>query len=285
MKSEKKLITVVVSMIMIIMLNVNVYAETEDKPYYTNYYGAEMTKEEYENMLTVYDETTIFYMEPSLINELKNEELHVYKYEELETESVEPPSVARTYGVGTALLSMDDWKAYWETTYKKLYLSISGSASVKTVTLRTEWKMLTKSRYYDVVGFRVENPNIIFKLNADSSLDAYQKADGQIVNHYNLNSSGVKICSEGVGLSVKLNPNAKSSLEVSVTVRFGSGADPYGVYATYQHAQKEVTEAQSKKYTINKSGYGGVIEFDSSVANKYDKTEGLYVRWSINDIR
>lgn len=45
---------------MIVGLNTIVYGETEEKPYYTNYYGAEMTKEEYENMLTVYDETTVF---------------------------------------------------------------------------------------------------------------------------------------------------------------------------------------------------------------------------------
>lgn len=63
------------------------------------------------------------------------------------------------------------------------------------------------------------------------------------------------------------------------------GADPYGVYATYQHAQKEVSLTQSRKYSINKNGYGGVVKFDSSVASKYDKTEGLYVRWSINEVR
>lgn len=61
--------------------------------------------------------------------------------------------------------------------------------------------------------------------------------------------------------------------------------DWFKYYATYQHAQKEVSLAQSRKYSINKNGYGGVVKFDSSVASKYDKTEGLYVRWSINEVR
>lgn len=285
MKRGKGFITVVVSVVMMIGLNTIVYGETEEKPYYTNYYGAEMSREEYENMLTVYDETTVFYMEPDLVDELKGEKLCVYQEKELEVEGAESPSVATTYSIGGALMSIDDWDSYWETTYKRMYLSVRGSGTVKTVTLRTEWKKLTKSRYYDVIGFRVEKPTIVFKLNGKESLNAYQEADGKVVGNYNLNDNGVKICSEGVGISIKLNPNAKKTLEISVTVRFASGADPYGVYATYQHAQKEVSLAQSRKYSINKNGYGGVVKFDSSVASKYDKTEGLYVRWSINEVR
>lgn len=282
----KKVIKLVISVAIFIIAMGNsslIYAETDTEAYYISYYGAELTKEQYENMLTVYDKDTIFYMSPDLIDELKDEELHVYMEKELEDERLNPPSVATAYEVGGAMRSSDNWNAYWETEYKILTMRISGAASVKTVTLTTKWKKLTQSRYYDVMGFRTKAKDVVFKMSDAQTLVATQKADGLIVGNYNINSSGVKICSEGIGLSVLLDKNAKKSLEFSMTVKFGSGADPFHVYGTYQHAQKEVTESQSKKYSINSSGYGGVFDFDSSVAGKYDKTEGLYVHWSLND--
>lgn len=281
----KKIIKYVIAIffsVRILTTGITAYAE-EETPYYINYYGVELTEEQYNNMLTVYDADTVYYMTPSMLNGLKDEELHIYSMEEIDSETIKPPTIFKPYENGIAVASVSDWNAYWETNYKKMYLSIKGSTSLKTVTLRTVWKKLTKSRYYDVMGFRVKNASFTFNTKDSDCLTAWQKADGRIVKNYNMNSSGVKTCRQGIGLSAKLDQNATNSLEFSITVKFASGADPYEVYGTYQHAQKEVSESQSKKYDINSSGYGGVFKFDSSVANKYDKTEGLHVKWSLDD--
>ena len=99
----KKVIKLVISVAIFIIAMGNsslIYAETDTEAYYISYYGAELTKEQYENMLTVYDKDTIFYMSPDLIDELKDEELHVYMEKELEDERLNPPSVATAYEVG-----------------------------------------------------------------------------------------------------------------------------------------------------------------------------------------
>ena len=49
------------------------------------------------------------------------------------------------------------------------------------------------------------------------------------------------------------------------------------VYGAYRHAQGNLTLAQSQKYTIDSSGYGGVIKFDNSVKNYYDAMSGVYI--------
>lgn len=63
-----------------------------------------------------------------------------------------------------------------------------------------------------------------------------------------------------------------SSQEYSLTFMVsGSGT----VYGTYQHAVSSVTLNQSKDYTISSFGLGKVLDFSSSVKDKYDRMTGV----------
>lgn len=48
-------------------------------------------------------------------------------------------------------------------------------------------------------------------------------------------------------------------------------------YGSYQHAQKTVTLAKSKKYSISTSGYGRIILFDDAVKQNYDNMPGVSI--------
>ncbi len=49
------------------------------------------------------------------------------------------------------------------------------------------------------------------------------------------------------------------------------------VYASYQHAISNISLTNSKKYTISRQGYGGVLLFDSSVNSYYDGMSGVNI--------
>lgn len=47
-------------------------------------------------------------------------------------------------------------------------------------------------------------------------------------------------------------------------------------YASYQHAQSDISVADSKKYNLSSSGLGGVINFtNASIRSKYDGMQGI----------
>lgn len=106
-------------------------------------------------------------------------------------------------------------------------------------------------------------------LNGNISTSQYYKKSGTT---YIDNGKNIQTYSNGFGVSFLLPTGAISSLEEVVEFRYsGSGR----IYGSYQHAQKSVTLANSKKYTISAYGYGNVLNFDSSVKDSYDAMGGV----------
>lgn len=131
------------------------------------------------------------------------------------------------------------------------------------ITLMATWKGIPTIQSYDVIAVRLNNVSLAggytFKQtsvsngNLNVSYDSYKQS-----------------FSNGFGSSFKVQDG--SSLEISLTFMIsGSGT----VYGSYQHASTKATLAESKKYTISHLGYGKVINFDSSVKNKYDAMTGV----------
>lgn len=58
--------------------------------------------------------------------------------------------------------------------------------------------------------------------------------------------------------------------------------DPFQVYGTYQHAVKNISLSNSKKYTIGAGGMGDVLNFTSGYSSYYDNTGGVMVRGSLD---
>lgn len=102
--------------------------------------------------------------------------------------------------------------------------------------------------------------------------------------NYTYASSNTKILSNGVGISMDLYNNATTKIKCTMQCKFGSGADPFTVFGTYQHATSDLSLSDSQKYKLAVGGMGDVLEFtSSSVKAKYDNTSGLCVTGSIND--
>ena len=151
--------------------------------------------------------------------------------------------------------------SYHETSNKSLRIIKSGT----TITLMAKWINEPKIKTYDVIGVRFGSGvslkgNISFK-------QIYKDSSGnniEITNHYD------RVLSNGFGCSFKVG----NGTDYNISIQFdysGSGI----VYGSYQHAKSSSTLAESQKYTISSSGYGGVFTFDSSVKDKYDAMGGV----------
>ncbi len=277
-------------------------------PYYTNLNGATMTKQQYDNLKRAFDEDTIATMTVDTVNLLKNdpsltstEETKYIQVDEYyddngniikttETEVSEEQANAFVEAKKSEVVLHAEENPVHQTSMKRLTISISvGSISAKTVTLTNTWLSLPKTRSFDVIAIRPGSLSATINIT-NNMISGYQKWDGNMIT-YDKNSDNTKIINSmlsqgqgGIGISMNIVDATQYSLENSLTVVFLSGADPFKAYGSYQHAQSDVSLAESKNYSINKNGLGEVIDFASSVRSKYDKMGGVSKVWTLLDM-
>lgn len=293
--------------VLLILLSTMIFpmmvSASEKKPYYTNLNGAELTEQQYNNLKKAFNDDTIATMTVETINLLKNEQNLSTTVEEkyirtdeyyddngnlidsIETEVTKSQADSFVENKENGVVTYD--YPNHQTSMKRLSISIAvGSISVKTVTVTNTWLSIPSTKSYDVIAIRPGNLSGTININ-NGMISGYQKWDGNIIN-YNSSSENTKIVSSGlsqgqggVGISMNIVDSVNSSLQNSITVTFISGANPFTAYGSYQHAQSNVTLAQSKDYSINSSGLGGVINFSSSVRGRYDAMQGVNRTWSL----
>lgn len=283
----------------------SVNALEKNDVYFTNMNGVELTETQYNNLLKGFSHDTINTMSAEMIDDLKDDinikKVTTTKYVKTSTRYVDNEPVQTT----DSEISLEEFtKApkestinptkgarfaandFVETNYKKINLDVTYGSSISTkyVTLTNVWKTIPKVKSFDVLAISVGVPSISFNLNGHRS--GYQKWDGNVIN-YAADSGNWKIVDsstiwkKGLGLSQNLVDDTTTSLENSITVTFLSGADPFPVRASYQHATSDLSLTQSKDYTLGTDGMGGLIKFSSSVSGKYDNTPGLYAELTL----
>ncbi len=295
-----KKITILLCTIFMMLLNItSVNALEQDDIYFVTMNGVELTEIQYNNLRKGFSHDTINTMSKEMIDELKDDsnikKVTTTKYVETSVHYID----GQVVNTAEKELSLNEFESapkdavitpmsgarfeahdYVETNYKKITLDITYGASVSTkyVTLTNIWKTIPKVKSFDVLAIAPQVTSLSFNFSGHRS--GYQKWDGNIVN-YDIDSENWKLVSstlfgkKGLGLSQNLVNDTTTSLENSITVVFLCGTDPFTVKASYQHATSDVSLAQSKKYTFGDNGMGDLIEFDSSVASKYDNTKGL----------
>lgn len=210
--------------------------------YYTNNQGINFTKEEYDYISKIYWEGYQNTMDLNSYNRILEKGLPI----NVETKEYMPLSL---------------FSEYHETKSKKMKIAKSNFGSYSLITISVEWITNPVVRSYDVIGAYLEGPKLV-----TGSIYTEIFSDTNTIQ-----SNEIKQSSNGFGVSIKL-PKTEKNLKVSQSFRVtGSGH----IYASYQHAKKSITLVNSKKYTISKSGYGKVFEFDNTVKNYYDAMGGV----------
>lgn len=157
----------------------------------------------------------------------------------------------------------------YETASKTMVLQHYNAGSQTISTLLVNWKNTPSVKSYDVIGFRYGR-NVNFE-----SISAHQRYDGDRI-YYSMDGTNMKRTSNGIGISMNLVDSA-SDFSLFFQVRITKQNSLVPVYASYQHATRNVSLANSKDYTFNSSGLGGVFKFNSNtIAGYYDNMTGLY---------
>lgn len=163
-----------------------------------------------------------------------------------------------------------------ETNAKKLSLTMNslGGGKYRAI-LTTTWKSIPKVKSFDVTAMRFD----CFNASYDSSTTGRQLYDGHSITYSN-GGTNMKKFANGFGISMNIVDSTSSNLStyLQTIVSKPSACSSGKIYATYQHATKNVTLAQSQSYTISSSGKGSVIKFNTTaISDTYDSTPGLHI--------
>lgn len=290
------------SVLATIIISPMIVSAQEMSTYYTNINGATLTEEQYNRLIQVFDEDTLYTMASETIDMVKDQtNLKVSSTEkyikvdsyynrsgdlinQIETEISEENAL----NPSDTIISTYSWNVTHQTNMKKLNMQVvaNGYASSKIVTLTNTWLSIPSTKSYDVIALRPGSNSMTVNVNS-STISGYQKYDGQLIN-YTSSSSNTKKSSSftgngGIGISMNIVDSVSSSLVNSMTVTFISGSSPFNIYGTYQHAQSDVSLSESQNYTFSATGLGGVLNFDTSIKPKYDAMQGVSLSYNFGD--
>lgn len=159
---------------------------------------------------------------------------------------------------------------YYNTAYQKLTIGASGIS----VNLNMEWLAVPTMKTFDVIALRTEG--VTFNVNSLSGTQSYYKNGDYGAVGYTYTSNNTKIFNNGLGISMNL-VDGGTNFNLSMSVGYNITGSYPKIYGTYQHATKDISLANSQKYTLSSLGFGKVVLFDSSVKGYYDQFGGVDV--------
>lgn len=128
------------------------------------------------------------------------------------------------------------------------------------ISVSLTWLSLPTIRSYDLIGEYFYNTTVLSRGNV-------QLFDGSNRTTYAPDKSN----STSLGTTVKL-PTTASKIKITHTF---TAEKKGGVNASYQHAKKNISLSNSKKYSFSQSGIGGVFKFDTGIQDYYDCMAGV----------
>lgn len=264
----------------------NVHAE---EVFYVNDKSVQMTEEEYNNLLEVFSELKIatisqeefdkyangnvvsqgaVYQKTTTVNGVVTvEEVSKEEYENADEETNSCNNNARS-----------DDSSYFETTYKKLNVTLFDAGSVFDLVCSLSWKKIPTVRSYDVFAFLLSH----FNYSNVTGSQVYKIGSSATQIDYNTSSEGYKSFSNGAGMSMNLKDGTnitgyEMTLYATLTINSYNYSTAHA-WVSYQHAQTDLTRAQSKNYYLSIGGLGNVIQFNTTtLEDSYDGMSGVQV--------
>lgn len=243
-KNNKLFLVLVVSLL---ITSLNVRAAENESYYYQNNNNINFTREEYDFLSEFYYEgyqdgmTSDDYERFINSNILGNEIKRVTLYDGLNSSR---SSIQHT------------------TENKKLVLTYVCSSTTCTMAAVNTWINSPKVRSYDLIGaYSPTKGSLKFSGAEVSNGSTFNKYTERRQEDYGI-SGTVKLQDTGSAVRVSMDFTAKKGSTV---------------YVSYQHAKKTISLVNSRKYSFNANGYGGVFLFDSDVSSYYDAMGGVKV--------
>lgn len=254
MKKVKIMLLLLISIA--ICTSISVKAE-ENEVYFVSSNGVELTKKEYDFFVEIYTEETVNNLTQEkydLVNnhlDINNNEIETVVKEDIFYD-IAPPGIS-LYGT------------FVETNYKKIAMSkscLSDGSCKMTVTLN--WKAQPATHSYDVFGARYSGYTTLDTGNVFTVIGYDTKT---------MYCGNYKFRDDGHACHFKLDDSAKiQELTQIFSVKNGGT-----VYASYQHAQSNISLTNSQKYYFGIAGLGNVFCFYDEAFNVYDGMNGVWL--------
>lgn len=211
--------------------------------YYSNKYGVEFNKEQYEFFTEMYYEGFQEYMTIEDFNYFSENEMNAELIETNYSNQSIMPMAESVTGTKKAL---------------KISKITSGTSAIITVV--ADWFQNPTTKSNDVIGARF------------SGTDLIDVPSTKIVNSSGTNNlTNIDRQSNGFGQTLLISG---TGIKITQTYKVKTGGK---VYASYQHAKQVISADNSRKYTISSDGYGSVFKFNGKGVSIYDNSEGVSI--------
>ena len=244
----KKIVILSLAVLCIFGITKNVYAE---EAYYTNPYGVEFSREEYEFLTTFYNPKhpeimTRDMYEQFIEDDLMNSEVEIVTYSEpqlpLLNPGIQPNSTSHS------------------TPYKTVQIAKGCNPMFCVINIQNTWHVSPSVRSWDNIGAYISGTTL------KSHIDTYVYSTAGTTYYNNLITQ-----SNGIGNSVLL-PATGSNIIVDMTFKVYKNGTVYG---SYQHAMQDTTLLNSQNYTLDIVGYGNVFSYTGTAIGIYDGMNGV----------
>lgn len=280
MKSKKNLLTYGVIALLVLFVSVGQVNAAE----YENYFGVEMTNEEYNTLLNLgFSNDEIYYMDETTYLENKDLDANLVSkdtkyYKTIYTDLIgNPTSVEITEDEYNNQPSLSA-RGTVTTEYKEMVTTLSQNGSKYRFKVSLGWRNLPSTRSYDIIGVGFD----------DDEYDIYIDSSVYFNFHY-CNSSGdctldasyydKKKKSTGGAAVYKLPTSIVSlsaTLYYDVSKNTSSTINSLKMYGDYSHATSSVSVGNVSDYDITRNG----IELGSSLVAHYDAIPCAISTWS-----
>lgn len=176
-----------------------------------------------------------------------------------------------------------------QTEYKRLTLKVVSdgyaSTNIKKVTVTNEWLKIPAVKSNDILGvyYTGTSPQV------PAEFIASQIYNGGLTYTYYSDSTNRVSKTNGQAIVMNIIDEVSTSLKNTLEFRLSGNNTNLVLNASYQHATSDVTnsEAMNVKFgTSANSGYqvlGNTFIYKNSIANKYDKMQGVSVAFDPYD--
>lgn len=261
--------TYVIISLCIFTVSLNVVSASE----YTNYFGIEMTNEEYNNLVNLgFTEDEIYYMNEETFEENKNFESTLVSQSEKYYKTLYTDLNGNTYSTEVTKEEYENQaqtnaRTTVETEYKKMVSSISkNSDNTFRYKVSVSWKLIPSTRSYDIIGIGF-NDDVYISSLVNFSYYYCNSSDecttsGIFYDKKELSTGGSAVYKVPSGSLAQLS----STLYYDVSKNTSSTITSLAMYADYAHATTAITNGKYTDYTVNNNG----LQLYSSIISYYD---------------
>ncbi len=256
--------------------------------YYTNYYGIEMSKEEYDNLVELgFSESEIYYMleddfifnkdiEGHLVADTTNYYVNIIRYD----------ATGRIVSNSDMQVSKDDYEnglpqpisydGYIETSYKKMRTTISSGTKFR-YKVNLVWKSMPAVRSYDIIGIGMEE--LVYINSALSFSQTYCSTPSFCKTDTTVNSTIINPTGAGASFllpSSKEVTSLQSTFYFDVSKNVSSTLTLLYAHGDYAHATKSLSGGSAQGFIVNIGG----IQLASGITSYYDTMDRATAKWT-----